>query len=81
MEKRDNIMTDKWKYKSVSLKESTYSELNDLQKTLVPGLHLSNAKVVEKLIKDKSRSVLAVETLRRTQMAKKSPKSIAKRSN
>jgi translation initiation factor 1 (eIF-1/SUI1) len=51
--REDNIMTDKWKYKSVSLKESTYSELNDLQKTLVPGLHLSNAKVVEKLIKDK----------------------------
>ena len=38
------------------------------------GLHLSNAKVVEKLIKDKKSSVLAVETLRRTQMAKKKPK-------
>ena len=37
-------MTDKWKYKSVSLKNST----------LVPGIELSNAKVVEKLILDKS---------------------------
>ena len=46
-------MTDKWKYKSVSLKNSTYSILNDLTKTLVPGLELSNAKAVEKLIIDK----------------------------
>jgi|TARA_Y100000294_G_scaffold59694_1_gene56502 hypothetical protein len=45
-------MTDKWKYKSVSLKNSTYSILNDLTKTLVPGLELSNAKAVEKLILD-----------------------------
>ena len=29
------------------------SLLNDLQKTLVPGMELSNAKVVEKLILDK----------------------------
>ena len=46
-------MTDKWKYKSVSLKTSTYSVLNDLTKTLVPGYKLSNAKAVEKLIIDK----------------------------
>ena len=46
-------MTDKWKYRSLSLKNSTYSMLNDLQKTLVPGMELSNAKVVEKLILDK----------------------------
>jgi hypothetical protein len=45
-------MTDKWKYKSVSLKNSTYSILNDLTKTLVPGIELSNAKAVEKLILD-----------------------------
>jgi len=44
-------MTDKWKYKSVSLKNSTYSLLNDLTKTLVPGMELSNAKTVETLIK------------------------------
>ena len=48
-------MTDKWKYKSVSLKTSTYSVLNDLTKTLVPGVELSNAKAVEKLILDKRR--------------------------
>ena len=46
-------MTDKWKYKSVSLKTSTYSMLNGLTKTLVPGVELSNAKAVEKLIIDK----------------------------
>ena len=45
-------MTDRWKYKSVSLKNSTYSILNDLTKTLVPGIELSNAKAVEKLILD-----------------------------
>ena len=45
-------MTDKWKYKSVSLKNSTYSMLNDLTKTLVPGIELSNAKAVELLILD-----------------------------
>jgi len=45
-------LTDKWKYKSVSLKNSTYSILNDLTKTLVPGMELSNAKAVEKLILD-----------------------------
>ena len=47
-------MTDKWKYKSVSLKISTYSILNDLTKTLVPGLEISNAKAFEKLILDKN---------------------------
>ena len=45
-------MTDRWKYKSVSLKNSTYSILNDLTKTLVPGIELSKAKAVEKLILD-----------------------------
>jgi len=47
-------MTDKWKYKSVSLKNSTYSLLNDLSETLVPGMKLSNAKTVEQLILDKT---------------------------
>jgi|TARA_R100001143_G_scaffold46658_1_gene41670 hypothetical protein len=44
-------MTDKWKYKSVSLKNSTYSMLNDLTKTLIPGVEISNAKVVDTLIR------------------------------
>ena len=50
------LMTDKWKYKSVSLKNSTYSMLNDLSKTLVPGIELSNAKTIEQLILDKNKS-------------------------
>ena len=49
-------MTNKWKYKSVSLKNSTYSMLNDLSKTLVPGVNLSNAKTVEVLILDKNKA-------------------------
>ena len=44
-------LTDKWKYKSVSLKNSTYSMLNDLTKTLIPGVEISNAKVVDTLIR------------------------------
>ena len=47
-------MTDKWKYKSVSLKNSTYSLLNDLSEKMVPGMKLSNAKTVEQLILDKT---------------------------
>ena len=49
-------MTDKWKYKSVSLKNYTYSMLNDMTKTLVPGIELSNAKTIEQLILDKNKS-------------------------
>jgi len=52
--RKENLMTDKWKYKSVSLKNSTYSMLNDLSKTIVPGMELSKAKAIEKLIIDKS---------------------------
>jgi len=44
-------LTDKWKYKSVSLKNSRYSMLNDLTKTLIPGVEISNAKVVDTLIR------------------------------
>ena len=54
-------MTDKWKYKSVSLKNSTYSMLNDLSKTLVPGIELSNAKTIEQLILDKNKSKCSLE--------------------
>jgi hypothetical protein len=49
-------LTDKYKYKSVSLKNSTYSALNDLSETLVPGFKLSNAKTVEQLILEKNKS-------------------------
>ena len=51
-------MTDKYNYKSVSLRNSTYSKINDLTSTLVPGLHLSNAKVVEKLVKDSHSNIV-----------------------
>ena len=44
-------MPDKYsKYKSVSLRKSTVSKLNDLAKELIPGLSLSNAKAVEVII-------------------------------
>ena len=46
-------MTDKWKYRSVSLRNSTYSKINKLQNILVPGLNLSCANVVDKLVEDK----------------------------
>ncbi len=49
-------MTDKWKYNSVSLRHSTYSKLNDLSETLVPGVKLSKAKAIEKLISDKNKT-------------------------
>jgi len=49
-------LTDKWKYKSVSLKNSTYSLLSDLSETMVPGMKLSNAKTVEQLILNKTQS-------------------------
>ena len=50
-------MTDKWKYKSVSLKNSTYSLLNDLTTKLVPDTELSNAKVVDTLIRNKAKCI------------------------
>ena len=46
-------MTAKWKYRSVSLRNSTYSKINDLTSILVPGLNLSCANVVDKLVEDK----------------------------
>ena len=45
-------MAEKWKYNSVSLKHSTYSKLNDLTSYIVPGVELSNAKVLDKLVED-----------------------------
>jgi len=53
---RRKKVTDKWKYKSVSLKNSTYSLLSDLSETMVPGMKLSNAKTVEQLILNKTQS-------------------------
>ena len=44
-------MTDKWKYKTVTLRSETYSMLNDLREKLVPGFKLSNSGAVDQLIK------------------------------
>ena len=43
-------MPNPYKYKSISLKTSTVSKLNNLAKELIPGMNLSNAKAVEVMI-------------------------------
>ena len=45
-------MAEKWKYNSVSLKHSPFSKVNKLTSKLLPGIQLSNAMVVEKLVMD-----------------------------
>ena len=45
-------MAEKWKYNSVSLKHSNFSKVNKLTSKLLPGIQLSNAMVVEKLVMD-----------------------------
>tara|TARA_B100000745_G_C20057243_1_gene360649 strand:+ start:118 stop:318 length:201 start_codon:yes stop_codon:yes gene_type:complete len=55
-------MTDKWKYNTVSLRYQTYSALDDLSETLVPGLKLSKAKTIEKLIQDKNKKCSSRDT-------------------
>ena len=45
-------MAEKWKYRSVSLKNSTYSKITNLTSRLVPGVELSSAKVIDKLVED-----------------------------
>ena len=47
---RRSIMTCKYNYKSVTLKNSTYDLLNELSETLVPGFKLSYSGTVEQLI-------------------------------
>ena len=44
------ITTDRYKYKSISLKNSTYQRLTNLTKELIPGVNLSGAKAVEVMI-------------------------------
>ena len=46
-------MTDKYKYRSLSLRNKTYSKLENLSNIVVKGEKLSNAKTVEKLIDDR----------------------------
>jgi len=45
-------MAEKYKWNSVSLKNSTFSKVNNLTSKLLPGIQLSNAMVVEKLVID-----------------------------
>ena len=47
-------MTDQFKYRSISLRNKTYSKLENLSNIVVKGIKLSNAKTVEKLIKDRA---------------------------
>jgi len=46
-------MTDKFNYRSISLRNHTYSKLETLSETLIPGVKLSRAKTVDKLVTDK----------------------------
>ena len=49
----EETMTDKYKYRSLSLRNKTYSKLENLSNIVVKGEKLSNAKTVEKLIEDR----------------------------
>lgn len=45
-------MTDKYKYHSISLKNSTVDKIKNLSEKLVEGQKLSSAKTVQKLVID-----------------------------
>tara|TARA_R110000764_G_scaffold156739_1_gene244627 strand:+ start:46 stop:240 length:195 start_codon:yes stop_codon:yes gene_type:complete len=59
-------MTNRHKYKSISLKNSTYQKLTDLTKELIPGVHLSGAKAVEVMIDKVSSFEGPTETVNET---------------
>ena len=46
-------MTDPYKYRSISLRNKTYSKLENLSNIVVKGEKLSMPKTVEKLISDR----------------------------
>ena len=46
-------MTDPYKYRSISLRNKTYSKPENLSNSIVKGTKLSNARTVEKLINDR----------------------------
>ena len=48
---------DKDNYHSVSVRNKPFSKLENLTKKIVPGMELSRAKVVEKLINDSFNSL------------------------
>ena len=49
-------MTDSVKYKTVSLKNDTYSKLEDMSKVLVEGVKLSIPQTIELLLKQEENS-------------------------
>lgn len=49
----NNTMTDKTKYRNVSLSHYSWSRLHRLSKTLLPGTQLSISKTVECLVSDR----------------------------
>ena len=46
-------MTDKTKYRNVSLTHNNWSKLHRLSKTIVPGIQISISKTIECLISDR----------------------------
>ena len=51
------MCTNKDYYRSISLRKKVYSSLGGLRDKVTPGVELSRAKVVEKLINDKVSSL------------------------
>jgi hypothetical protein len=47
------VMPNQWKYNSVSLRHSVYEKLTRLSTVVVPGLILSRAMTLDKLIHDR----------------------------
>jgi hypothetical protein len=54
---------DRDHYRSISLRKFIYSKLGTLTDKVTPGVQLSRAKVVEKLINDKVSSLNANEAI------------------
>ena len=63
---KENDLTNPYKYKSISLKNSTYQKLTNLTKELIPGVHLSGAKAVEVMIDKVSSSEGPIGTTNET---------------
>ena len=65
-QQQESLMTNRYKYRSISLKNSTYQKLTDLTKELIPGVHLSGAKAVEVMIDKVSSFDGPIETANET---------------
>ena len=65
-QQQESNMTNRYKYRSISLKNSTYQKLTDLTKELIPGVHLSGAKAVEVMIDKVSSFDGPIETANET---------------